>query len=377
MLERGTRKFSKLLIRLVALLVWPISVVAYSEERPQPRAIIEWAIVANHYGSTPPMPWSKFASSEVCAALQELAICAEMDEWKALADLVHQKPIKLNNDRNSSRVICPVTSEERGQLRRTTRRRTDYCNNLVSSIDEIRRKSLGLNSGAWSSEPKLESSSPASTPSASYSPPSASSKRWTEETYNIDLLKIHTKARSFGCTNGSEVIMSLTGMIGPDSSFAVDRLLSRLPQCTDAQGKLVKQTVLRINSGGGFLKDGYELGRTLQKYQIRAVVEDGSVCASSCAVAFLGAADRVVEDKGQIMFHAPYFSGKNEYGEKDIDCDVGEESLAELKDYYISMTDKETGERLFERTMWYCSADDGWVVTGGAAAELYGIATER
>ena len=39
---------------------------------------------------------------------------------------------------------------------------------------------------------------------------------------------------------------------------------------------------------------------------------------------------------GQIMFHAPYFSGKNEYGEKDIDCDVGEESLAELKDYYIS-----------------------------------------
>ena len=85
----------------------------------------------------------------------------------------------------------------------------------------------------------------------------------------------------------------------------------------------------------------------------------------------------MMRSMGQIMFHAPYFSGKNEYGEKDIDCDVGEESLDELKDYYISMTDKETGERLFERTMWYCSAKDGWVVTGGAAAELYGIATER
>ena len=84
-----------------------------------------------------------------------------------------------------------------------------------------------------------------------------------------------------------------------------------------------------------------------------------------------------MEDKGQIMFHAPYFSGRSEYGEKDIDCNVGEESLNELMGYYISMTDKETGERLFERTMWYCSADDGWVVTGGAAAELYGIATER
>ena len=67
---------------------------------------------------------------------------------------------------------------------------------------------------------------------------------------------------------------------------------------------------------------------------------------SSCAVAFLGARDRLVEDKGQIMFHAPYFSGRNEYGEKDIDCNVGEESLNELMDYYISMTDKETGERL-------------------------------
>ena len=74
---------------------------------------------------------------------------------------------------------------------------------------------------------------------------------------------------------------------------------------------------------------------------------------------------------------APYFSDKNKYGEKDIDCDVGEESPNELKDYYISMTDKETGERLVERTMWYCSANDGWVFTGSAAAELDGIATER
>ena len=51
--------------------------------------------------------------------------------------------------------------------------------------------------------------------------------------------------------------------------------------------------------------------------------------------------------------------------------------MARLKNYYVEMTDKDTGERLFERTMWYCSASDGWVVTGGAAAELYGIDTER
>jgi len=63
--------------------------------------------------------------------------------------------------------------------------------------------------------------------------------------------------------------------------------------------------------------------------------------------------------------------------ERDISCDVGREALAELNAYYRKMTDAETGDRLFERTMWYCSADDGWVVKGASAAELYGIATEK
>lgn len=125
------------------------------------------------------------------------------------------------------------------------------------------------------------------------------------------------------------------------------------------------------------MDDGYKLGNTLRQQGVTVVVENQKSCASSCAVAFLGGAKRIIEDEGQIMFHAPYFSGRNELGARDIDCDVGEQALAELKNYYISMTDMETGDRLFERTMWYCSANDGWVVTGGAAAELYGIATVR
>jgi ATP-dependent protease ClpP protease subunit len=199
-----------------------------------------------------------------------------------------------------------------------------------------------------------------------------------EEVYNIDLLRITTiSMEDVRCASGANQTLILEGKIGPDSSFAMNRLLEDMESCRDAEGTLVKQVEVHLSSGGGFLRDGYELGRTLKKYNVRAVIKDEKVCASSCAVAFLGGADRSIEDKGKIMFHAPYFSGKNEYGRQDIDCDVGEEALAELNDYYISMTDKETGERLFERTMWYCSADDGWVVTGGAAAELYGIATER
>ena len=43
----------------------------------------------------------------------------------------------------------------------------------------------------------------------------------------------------------------------------------------------------------------------------------------------------------------------------------------------LEMMSDEVGDRLFERTMWYCSAEDGWVVKGDSAAELFGIATEK
>lgn len=204
-------------------------------------------------------------------------------------------------------------------------------------------------------------------------------KEWLTEIYDIDLLRVTTRSLKVAeyCDLGSVHVVVVEGQISPDSSFAMSRILERLKPCSTSDDRLIMPVTVSLQSGGGVLADGYALGETLRRNNVIAVIESEKICASSCAVAFLGGTVRRIDDKGQIMFHAPYFSGKNEYGERDIDCDVGEESLSELKDYYISMTDKETGERLFERTMWYCSANDGWVVTGGAAAELYGIATER
>ena len=92
---------------------------------------------------------------------------------------------------------------------------------------------------------------------------------------------------------------------------------------------------------------------------------------------FLGGKRRIVRGNATVVFHAPYFKGQNAYGERDISCDVGLEALAELNAYYLEMTDADSGDRLFERTIWYCSADDGWVVKGASAAELSGIATEK
>ncbi|MDC3015429.1 hypothetical protein OA010_01295 [Luminiphilus sp.] len=41
------------------------------------------------------------------------------------------------------------------------------------------------------------------------------------------------------------------------------------------------------------------------------------------------------------------------------------------------MTSDGVDDRLFERTMWSCSAEDRWVVNGGYAVALAGIATEE
>ena len=199
------------------------------------------------------------------------------------------------------------------------------------------------------------------------------------EEFNIDRLKITVTSDSGAeqCVTGSTHLVLLEGMIGPDSSFAVERLIERLPACKSGDQTIASPISVSFKSDGGFLEHGYLLGNVLREAGATTLVENGSVCASSCAVAFLGGTKRIIEETGSILFHAPYFSGLNEYGRRDISCNVGQEALDELKSYYQSITDDDTGERLFERTMWYCSAEDGWVVTGGSAAELYGIATEK
>lgn len=198
------------------------------------------------------------------------------------------------------------------------------------------------------------------------------------ETFNIDRLKIvRTSRYDPSCLSGANHHFILAGVIGPDSTFAMRELLDRHSGCRTAGGELSTPVTVSLKSAGGLLNDGYSLGRLFRDEEVTTVVENGEACASSCAVAFLGGSRRIVREEGLIMYHAPYFTGENAYGKRDINCDVGEEALADLNSYYRKMTDAKTGDRLFERTMWYCSAEDGWVVKGGSAAELFGIATEK
>ncbi len=202
---------------------------------------------------------------------------------------------------------------------------------------------------------------------------------WKSTVYNIDTLKItllEKKSSFLFCNSGKINRLIVEGAIGPDSSFAVERLLEKISPCTDKDGKITHTTLVSLKSQGGFLKDGYSLGRTLRKFNATTIIENDALCASSCAVAFLGGTKRSLEDNANILFHAPYLKHNSYQMEPSIECTKDKTLLDELEAYYIEMIGLNDGKRIFDRTMWYCSTEDGWVVTGENAAKLYGIASQ-
>ena len=197
------------------------------------------------------------------------------------------------------------------------------------------------------------------------------------ETYFIDDLIIETSSDMSdpSCVTGGKHSILVTGSIGPDSTFAVGRLMDQRKPCMDANGEVITPINVILESGGGYLEDGYKLGKAFRDRGVTTVIENNKMCASSCAVAFLGGEKRIVADQGSILFHAPYLKQMKLGRKERINCVLPKEELQALNDYYNSMASVEVGDRLYERTMWYCSAENGWTIKGGAAAELYGIAT--
>ena len=92
------------------------------------------------------------------------------------------------------------------------------------------------------------------------------------------------------------------------------------------------------------------------------------MCASSCAIAFLGGKFRTMGFDAELLFHAPYISSGIA-----IDCyDYGQ--VDELKKYYQANLGYKDGEYLLDRTMSYCSNSSGWTLNADGA-KLFGITT--
>ena len=78
---------------------------------------------------------------------------------------------------------------------------------------------------------------------------------------------------------------------GDGDRFA--RIAAALPKATVA-----------FDSPGGNLLAGLKIGETMRARGYSSLVPDGSVCASSCAIAWLGGTKRYLGSNGRLGFHA-------------------------------------------------------------------------
>lgn len=192
----------------------------------------------------------------------------------------------------------------------------------------------------------------------------------------IDKLRIrHIRKNNEMCVSGYQDHLEIEGQIGPDSTEAVKRLLPQLHSCIydKSTGATVKYAYL--SSRGGYLSDGFEMGRLFRKHRVATVITNGQECSSSCAIAFLGGTGRFMNGDGKLMFHAPYTSNgfRSAFGELSIDCsDRGQ--VADLANYYNSVLGDKIGDFLLKRTMSYCSSSDGWTLNADGA-KLLGLLT--
>jgi ATP-dependent protease ClpP protease subunit len=183
----------------------------------------------------------------------------------------------------------------------------------------------------------------------------------------INNLRIRHSIRrdsSTRCDKGKQNILEIVGPINPDTHTLVKRLLDDIEPCYKNGRRIV--TTVYLDSGGGYLKDGFELGRVLRRYGAQASIRNTAICASSCATAFLGAKFRQMHPNGEIMFHAPYTINNISYvtGKIDIACQKESDNL---KKYFIEMIGISNGEYLYQRTMNYCSASSGWSLNSDAS----------
>ncbi len=187
--------------------------------------------------------------------------------------------------------------------------------------------------------------------------------------YQISELKIRLSELHFfdACAKGRNLLIEIDGPINSDTSLFIERIFETYGPCVDAKGKNSYPLVF-LNSNGGSLIDGYKIGRVFRHYGIAAYVHKGQVCASACAVAFLGAKARGVWEGGTLIFHAPYKVGRGGFIIDCSDMDVANS----LKSYYREMLISTNVEHIFNRTMSYCSNRDGWTLNK-AAADLIGL----
>ena len=168
------------------------------------------------------------------------------------------------------------------------------------------------------------------------------------------------------CQSGRRHVLYLSGVINEDSTAILRRMLRQASTCVNEYGQKIS-TMVVLNSRGGYLSDGFKIGKLFTEYQIHTHIGYRNTCASSCSTAFLGGKYRTMEKTSTLMVHSPYvYRSRN-----TIECQ-SRIRADNLRKYYIARIGNEDGELLFNRTMKYCSNKKGWRLNGDAA-RLFGI----
>lgn len=138
----------------------------------------------------------------------------------------------------------------------------------------------------------------------------------------------------------------LTGQIAPGDAQTVRRIVDQ--HRTVPSSFAGPQTIIHLSSPGGSFSEGIQLARLFREKAIQTHVPSDSVCASACAIAFLGGAivgeeentfvSRSIAPKAKLGFHAPYLEiQRGQYGRETVEAAyfVAVRSIGEL----ISLAD--------------------------------------
>jgi hypothetical protein len=108
----------------------------------------------------------------------------------------------------------------------------------------------------------------------------------------LALLLVSTESKGATITH-NETTITVSGDIETKDAAKLQQLIDR-----------TGITTVYLNSNGGVAMEGYRLGYTLMRNDTLAIVPDGNVCLSACAIAFLGAPSKVLA--GTLGFHVAW-----------------------------------------------------------------------
>ena len=154
------------------------------------------------------------------------------------------------------------------------------------------------------------------------------------------------------CVSGSLDVVEFSGTISHQSLPQLNAMLGRLTPCVRRDGRRIVNPVY-LNSAQGELMLGIQLGQWFQSKGVEAIVTEGQVCESACALAYLGAQRKQVQANGRVVMHLSGEQGKGFDCARSID-------MMPLRNYLISTAGKQDGQALFNQALTHCRNGQGW-----------------